>query len=181
MTFFATPIRGPFGFKPNNRYARMKNLTGQAIVAGQLCAMDIAGVEAEVANSGEGGLAYSDPASATDRGSRYGAVTGPTASPGPTASWNQDHGIFVIALEAAADNGYFDALISGEVDALIVDSDDSVAEGDPLVAGLNTMNLIAVGASGQKILAKSIETVATPTTPTMCRVLFDGVYGLGTW
>ena len=180
MTTFSTAIRGPFGFSPNQRYAPVKNLTGQAIARGQLCALDIAGVEAEVANSGEGGLAYLNPESATNRGSRYGAVTAPTASPGPTASWNQDHGIFIIALEPAADNAYFKACISGEVHALVQKNSGNVAEGDPFVAALNAMNLVADTATGQKILAKALENVTGPSTAALCLVLFDGLYGYGT-
>jgi len=172
---FRTPIRGPIGFKPVPDTAPCKNLTGSAVVVGQLVALDIAGVEAEVANSGEGGLAFVTPESSTSRGSRYGAAV----DSGSAASWAPRYGIFGIALEAAADNAEFEVLIAGEVDALVSKGTGNVAEGDPLVAGSSNGELDADTSTGMKILGIAIEALTGPSTAALGRVLFNGWSGFG--
>ncbi|RMF59237.1 MAG: hypothetical protein D6746_08495 [Bacteroidetes bacterium] len=172
---FQTAIRGPVGFSPEPNTARVKNLSGASIEAGDCVALDIAGTQPEVANSGEGGLAWKTPVSSSDRGSRYGAVVGVSATP----SFNQYYGIFVVALEAAADNAMFEAQISGELDALVYDNDVSpaVVQGDDLAAYTSDTHLWNRGTSGMKVLAIAIEDTAG--SPSRTRVLFNGWSGFG--
>lgn len=169
-------ISGPGrGFQPDqdDRYV----FTRVACSRGDLLQLDLPNDDADVDNNT---LASTD-ATTGEPNSGFNNVVDPPGTP-----TQESHGIFCIALEAGSADTWIKVRFRGIVEAFIHDNgagSGSAAAGDHLTRDDSEVNALTFdtpdATDNKKILGIALEAVATPATPTLGDILFDGVHGFG--
>jgi len=85
-----------------------------------------------------------------------------------------------VVMESTADNNKGRVRVQGECDAFCIAASGSIAVGSPLIIA-TAYNLDLVVAAGEPYHAFALAALTTPTTRTLCRVMFDGIGNMGTF
>ncbi len=87
-------------------------------------------------------------------------------------------GLFCVCAEAISDDQVGNAVYKGRVKALCKVASGNITPGMPLTVATDG-TLTADVVAGDKVVGIALETITTPTSGTLCDVLFDGMYGAG--
>ncbi len=99
----------------------------------------------------------------------------------PTAARVKGGGIHAVCLEDILDDTVGLVRVQGIIDsAFCIKAAGDISAGDPLVV-TTSKNLDGTPAAGERYDAMALAALSSPSTRTLSKVLFDGIYGFGTF
>lgn len=168
MALFDTNLQHPLGLsvgKPIDVQAY--NRTGSSRAEGDVVQFDLNQSQGEVTSIDEG-----------TSSSIYANFIQPVATASGVAIGAGS--IYGVVQETIADNAKGKVRVRGITNAFVIAASGSIAIGDPLVLA-TAYNADLVEAAGEPYHAIALEAATTPTTRTKKKVLFEGIYNLGTF